>query len=282
MSRIINSKNKKIILDVIKLIKKEDCLFQEKKSTWVLIGSYVINQETEDSDIDLLFIHSNTKFLRFKKEFLGINVSVCAVPLKFLKEDGEKRKYGGYFSAKCLNPFEIFYEDTNIVEEIYKSAGSFIGKLAGYIALQQDKDSFTADEVTAQVFSAYISLHSGYISYFLSYFTSPIFEAIWAELKEKTMKSLTKASVIQQTEDTNRYIYIKTYESFEEYHNKRLEASSFHWSFGSIVHNSDPDFPYWYYKNAETKINSLDPEGSELERLKMFISEKLSSRRIIY
>ena len=282
MSRIINNKNKKIILDVIDLVRGKDQVFLEEKSSWVLIGSYVINQETKDSDIDLLFIHSNKKFFRFKQDIMGIKVSVCAVPIKYLKDDGNKRKYGGYFSAKCLNPFELFRKDIAIEEQIYKSAGQFIGELAGYIALQQDQEFFTPDEITAQVFSAYISLHSRYISYFLSYFSSPNFEIIWESLKEKTMKSLTKSSIIQKVKDIDKYKYLKAYKNFEEYHNKRLETSSYHWSFGSVVHNSDPNFPYWYYKNAEEKMKDIDPDGWKLDSLKMFLSEKLSSKRIIY
>jgi predicted nucleotidyltransferase len=176
MKRMINDQNKEFILKVIEEIKKGNSLYRDIDSTWVLIGSYVINQNTEQSDIDLLFIHQNDKFNRFKGAILGKQVSVCSVPISYLRQDGEERRYGGYFSGKCLNPFEVFYENELIVNEIYKATGLFIGKLAGYIATQQNKERFCAEEITAHVFSAYISLHAGYISYFLSYFIAPNFK----------------------------------------------------------------------------------------------------------
>lgn len=277
---MVNDQNKEFILKVIEEIKNEDPMYRDTDSTWVLIGSYAINQNTEQSDIDLLFIHLKDNFKRFKKTILGKQVSVCSVPISYLLQDGEERRYGGYFSAKCLNPFEVFYENELIVNEIYKAAGLFIGKLAGYIAKQQNKETFSADEITAHVFSAYISLHAGYISYFLSYFIAPNFKDIWENLVEKTVFAL-KASKIIDDEDGN-YRYKESYRTYEEYHYERLKVGSYHWSFGSVVHDNNPEFPQWYYENAESKLKTIDPQGLEVERLKKFISERLSYNKIIY
>jgi hypothetical protein len=103
---------------------------------------------------------------------------------------------------------------------------------------------------------------------------------IWDSLVEKTVFALETSNIIE--EEDGSYCYKKWYKTYEEYHYERLKAGSYHWSFGSVVHDNNPEFPLWYYENAENKLKTIDPRGLELERLIKFIGERLSYNKIIY
>lgn len=282
MDSIMNIKNQKFVYSIIGDIKKSSTSFDKLNYSWINIGSYAINSQKINSDIDLLFVYEGDgEIERSKKMYKHIEVSVCSVPTSKIIQDGEERYYGGYFSAKCLNPYHIFDFNKTIVDEILTASGKFMGKFAGYIGNQTGKDTFTSEELTSHVFIFFISLHAGYIAYFLDYFVSPEFNNIWDNLTTKITKSLLLSKSIKKV-GLNLYQYLDFYKSYETFHFERLITSARHWTYGSYVHNSNYRFQDDYYQNSKNKMTKSDPKGQHLNELRQFFGKISGLDRIIY
>lgn len=280
MNTVISQENISFVKEVIDLINIEHPSYAGIDHTWVLIGSYAINEQKNKSDMDLLCFHERGEFERLKVKIRNVDVSICFTPITYLLRDGKYREYGGYFSAKCLNPTYFLNESHKYIKDIYSAGGEFIGEFAGYIASEQSIEDFTPNQIAAHAYLAFISLHPGYESYFLSYFISRKFDDIWKDLVNKVVKSFLTANIIKV--DNNKYKYLKFYSDFREYNNQRLYASGNHWAFGSIAHNNDHRFLKWYFDNAADKMNQIDRDGSKLNEMHDFFRNIIGSYEIIY
>jgi hypothetical protein len=272
----MNSNNQKFIRSIIEEIRKEDPSYESHRHfSWVVIGGYATNSQNPSSDLDLLYFYEgNGVFSRFKKVINGIEVSLCTAPAAMLETDGSERRFGGYFSAKCLNPHHFFNPDSYIINRVFKSAGEFMAPLASYPASLTGKKTFSAEELAALMIVVFSSMRSGYFSYFLSYFVLDNFIEIWRQLADDTARAFLASGVITNS-DRNRYSFIasKSLKNFKDYHLKRLEADSRHWSFASYTHSGDYTFQDTFYDNARNKTRRLDSDGTKSANAEKFLCE---------
>lgn len=272
MKTIISEQNKIFIESAIQDIYRKIGLTDLSKTVWNVCGSYVINMQNSNSDLDLMAIGDDfTKPEWHYFEHQGIQIHLTAVPTEAVAEDGIKRGFGAYFTGKIINPHLFFYGNEALQNEIRTHAGNLIGELAGYIGSLSGKINFKKNEITAQVFIAYLSTDPSFDSYFLSYFVSPEFEKIWEALCNTTVETLIIAGEIKQ--DGYTYRYTKPLLPYKEFHTERMKVSARHWSFGSVCHGGNYKFPDGIYENAQRKIQRIDPFGSKYQAMVEFLKQ---------
>lgn len=236
-------------------------------SFWVNYGSFVLNQQTPESDLDLLFIHSNpTTVQRIQSSFSGHAVTIYSVNRRDFASDGHRRLFGGYFGGKVLNPLVMFdasEEDRNMLLEV---GGLFIGSFAAAIAHRQARETSTRANLAADSVLARLHLCPWYRSYFLRYFVSPVFPQLWDRMSEMTALSFLKAGVVAQSDDENNFVYLST-SSLADLHETAVEAVARFWVLGSCLHGAVFDFPAFYIQKAEQYLRDNRLENRLVEMM---------------
>ncbi|OGI76823.1 hypothetical protein A3C57_00350 [Candidatus Nomurabacteria bacterium RIFCSPHIGHO2_02_FULL_33_12] len=273
MDKIVLSNNMSIIEEVIKILSNETRVLNPKEILWLVFGSYVINTNTTESDIDIIGIHKsfiNKKRYVFNHKNIPIHFN--AINMDDLKDDGESRLYGGYFTGKIINPHIFLYGNSKEINDSIYNAGKFIGPLAGYISKISTDTSFSQSQITAFVFIAYLSTDPSFDSYFLNYFISQEFEKIWECLQKNTVKMLIISGSIQRVD--NKYIFTDSFFSYKDFHFERMKISARHWSYGVICHDNDIKFPDTMFTKANMKLKIIDPEGKKYANMVYFLKEQ--------
>ena len=232
---------------------------------WVCYGSFVLNQQTSKSDLDLLFVHqTNATPTRIQARYEGFPVTIYSLPLKELVADGSQRRYGGYFSGKLLNPFVVFSESHDAINVSMEAMGGFIGNLAATIAKEHGREIATRDNLVADSVLAYLRLCPFYKAYFLRYYISSNFDEIWDHMRIVVPNALMKARVVTMlSEDSFEYSLAF---SPEQFHLQLVTSIARFWAFGSCCHDSNIGFPDYYFQKAQEYIghNGLQEQSSEL------------------
>lgn len=132
------------IMTVICQLKADNFFKQYINGFWIVYGSYVINEQNSQSDIDIMYIHLSDVD-PFRKQFYYENIPITVYFISkrdFLRDsDGE---FGGYFVGKTLNPNIIISENEDDQLFVMRCCGNFIGKFASYIADCQKRKKITS------------------------------------------------------------------------------------------------------------------------------------------
>lgn len=273
MKDIISTKNLSFIKQVIKKLSPKMEIEEYKNVLWLVFGSYVINMNKSGSDLDIIGIHDN--FLKNKRvvhNFKNIPIHITLTNIKTLKDDGEKRLFGGYFSGKVINPHIFFYGNPISKNEAIYHSGKFIAPLAGYLGKLSHFSLFTDSQLTALVFIAYLSTDPSFDSYFLNYFSSPNFPKIWKSLCKITISMLKIAKEI--TPKKNKYVFINKFNDYKSFHSERMKISARHWSYGTVCHNNDHKFQDKIFSKAEKKMKNIDPSGTKYQEMILFLKQQ--------
>ena len=124
MDKVILSKNTSIIEEVIKTLSNKIGFSNPKEILWLVFGSYVINMNTSESDMDIIGIHEsfmNKKRYGFSHNNIPIHFNT--INIGDLKDDGEGRLYGGYFTGKIINPHIFLYGNSKEIHDAMYNAG---------------------------------------------------------------------------------------------------------------------------------------------------------------
>lgn len=233
-------------------------------SFWVCYGSFVLNQQTPESDLDLLCIHTQpTTVRRVQSFFEGYPVTIYSLNRNDFVSDGIQKIFGGYFGGKVLNPHVMFLasqEDRDMVMEV---SGAFIGPFSAAMAAERGRSVATNTNLVADSVLARFHICPWYQSYFLRYFISTNFQHLWKRMAEVTTLSFLKAEIVAQSDEG--FCYQKT-PSKEESHKSTLSAAARFWALGSSLHGGMPDFPAFYMQKAEqyVKDNCLKDRLEEM------------------
>ncbi|QQG49876.1 MAG: nucleotidyltransferase domain-containing protein [Candidatus Berkelbacteria bacterium] len=237
-------------------------------SFWVNYGSFVLNQQTPESDLDLLFIHSQpTAVRRIQSSFSGHDVTIYSLNRRDFVSDGQRRVFGGYFGGKVLNPLVTFNASEKDQSMLLEVGGLFIGQFASAIADKHVRRTSTKANLAADSVLARLHLCPWYRSYFLRYFTSPTFPQLWDKMSEVTTLSFLKAGIVTQDDDNFRYLNTL---SLADLHETALEAVARFWALGSCLHGALPDFPAFYMQKAEQYVRDNRLEN-RLEEMMSFL-----------
>lgn len=243
------------------------------KGFWVCYGSFVLNQQTPESDLDLLYIHTQqTAVRRLQSSFEGYPVTIYLLSKNDFVSDGRQRTFGGYFSGKVLNPHVMFLasqKDKGMVAEV---GGAFIGSFAAAMAAKQGRDIATKANIAADSVLARFQLCPWYQSYFLRYYIFPDFQRLWRRMAEIITLSFLKERIIARSGNGFRYRYTPSEEWLQE---NTLAAVARFWALGSSLHGGMPDFPAFYIQKAKQYIKSNNLEN-RLEEMLCFLHAQSS------
>jgi len=177
-------------------------------SFWVCYGSFVLNQQTPESDLDLLCIHTKlTAVRRIQSSFEGHPVTIYSLNRNDFASDGDQKIFGGYFGGKILNPHVMFGTSQKDQDMMVDVGGAFIGPFASAMAKKQKRDVATGTNLAADSVLARFHLCPWYRSYFLRYYASPIFPKLWERMAEVITLSFLKAGMVAQSGTDFRYRY---------------------------------------------------------------------------
>jgi len=193
-------------------------------------------------------------------------IHFTAINMNTLKDDGEDRLYGSYFSGKVINPHIFLYGNKKMEKIALSHAGKFIAPLAGFLSGLTKSKSLTASQVTSLVFIAYLSTAPSFDSYFLNYFVSPNFETIWTALCESTIKMLISSNTIK--ESNGKYYFLEKFSDYKSFHEERMKISARHWSYGAVCHGGDCKFQDIIFTKAKEKMRRIDPSGNKFFHLR--------------
>lgn len=273
MDRIISNENMSFIEQSIILLSHNMGFSNPKEILWLVFGSYVINMNKAGSDIDIIGIHDSfVDKKRYTVFYNKIPIHFNAINIHDLKDDGENRLYGGYFTGKILNPHIFLYGNSETMHDAICNAGKFIGPLAGYISKISTHVSFSESQITALVFVAYLSTDPSFDSYFLGYFISKEFLKIWEFLKKDVINMLIVSEEIKYI--NGKYIFLNSLSNYKDFHFERMKISARHWSYGAICHNNDIKFQDFIFNKANEKIKKNDPDGKKYLDMLSFLKEQ--------
>lgn len=239
---------------------------------WICYGSFVLNQQTAESDVDLLFVHQTSNHpVRLQARYKDHPVTIYSLPFREFVADGDKRRYGGYFSGKLLNPFVVFGGSRDSVNIATEVMGGFIGSFAATIAKEHNREIGTRENIVADSILAYLRLCPSYRAYFLRYYVSPNFGEIWDRMKVVIPDALAKAQNTTMLAK-DRFEYCSSF-SPEQFHLQLVACIARFWAFGSCCHGCNASFPDYYIQKALGYIKSRGLEDRCLEML-TFLEQK--------
>lgn len=262
----MNQENFDFVARAIAYLAAEVGVREGDGSFWVCYGSFVLNQQTPESDLDLLCIHTQpTAVQRIQSSFEGHPVTIYSLNRKNFVSDGRRKTFGGYFAGKVLNPHVMFLasqEDRDVVIEV---GGAFVGPFAAAMAGKREGVIATSENLVADSVLARFHLCPWYRSYFLRYYIFPSFQQLWGRMAEVTTLSFLKARIVTQSGSEFRYQHTL---SEEELHESTLAAAARFWALGNSLHGGMPDFPAFYTQKAEqyVKDNNLKDRLEEMIR----------------
>ena len=270
MEDIVSQSNLTFIKEALEFLRNELRIDNQDSVLWVVNGSYVINRNNEDSDLDIVVVHdsfSNGK--RFVYKYKDVPIHVTAITMEMLADDGKSRLYGSYFSGKIINPHILFSTDASLKTQAIYHAGKFIAPLAGYLSTLVNTKVFTESQITAFVFIAHLSFNPFFDSYFLNYFVSSDFDKLWRSLCMKTMEMLTTSE--STIKEKNFYRFKEKFSDYRSFHLERMLIATRHWSYGAVAHNCNFKFPDEMYEKGIAKIELIDPSGEQYNKMLLFL-----------
>lgn len=273
MKNIVSPTNLSFIKETIEYISGKLKFSNFKQGLWLVFGSYVINRNESGSDLDIMVIDDFFKEnKRLVFNFKNIPIHFTTINMNTLKDDGEDRLYGSYFSGKVINPHIFLYGNKKLEKTALSHAGKFIAPLAGFLSRLTKSESLTASQVTSLVFIAYLSTDPSFDSYFLNYFVSPNFENIWNAMCESTIKMLISSKTI--LESNGKYYFLEKFPDYKSFHEERMKISARHWSYGAVCHGGDCKFQDTIFTKAKEKMKRIDPLGNRYSDMVGFLKKQ--------
>lgn len=234
---------------------------------WVCYGSFVLNMQNEKSDLDLLYVHDrNTPIARIQAEFEGHPVTLYTLNRVDFLEDGDKKKYGGYFSGKILNPHIVISEDDEDSHLALKVAGEFIADFAAAIGKQRQNKVSSSTNLVADTILARFLICPWYANYFMRYYTHTDFAKLWKKMEETIPAALVNTGKVSIHKNGFAYVNIP---SSEDFHSELIKSVARFWSIGSYLHNSPRFLDIYIHKSRQY----CDNPGA-LEQMKYYIRKK--------
>ncbi|OGF25853.1 hypothetical protein A2331_04655 [Candidatus Falkowbacteria bacterium RIFOXYB2_FULL_34_18] len=261
---LMNQRNFDFVARAVACLVDEVGVKGDDENFWICYGSFVLNQQTVESDLDLLCIHTlPTTVRRIQSSFEGYPVTIYSLNRNDFVSDGRQKIFGGYFGGKVLNPHVMFLASQKDMDVIAEVGGAFIGPFSGAMAERKGRTVATDTNLVADSVLARFHLCPWYRSYFLRYYTSSNFQQLWERMTEVMTSFFLKAGIVIQ--DGNKFRYQYTF-SDEELHESTLASVARFWSLGSSLHSGMPDFPAFYMQKAEqyVKDNSLENRLEEM------------------
>jgi hypothetical protein len=239
---------------------------------WVNYGSFVINAQQPQSDIDFLYVHKGTGSVqRLSATFEGYPVTIYQLTERDLYRDGEEAKYGGYFAGKLLNPFVVISEDPLCTRIVMKTAGAFIGPFASCYGTGF---SITPEQVLKDTILARLEICPWYSSYFLRYYIHLEFDLIWRQMTKVICTSLELSGHILQ--NNGRYTYQQA-PAEDVISERKIASVARFWSLGSCLHGNMPDFPDFYIQKAKQYVESQKLQAA-LQEMMQFLRRSEEER----
>lgn len=260
----MNQENFDFVARAIACLTGEVGVREDDGSFWVCYGSFVLNQQTPESDLDLLYIHTQpTTVRRIQSSFEGHPVTIYSLNRNDFASDGRQRTFGGYFGGKVLNPHVLFMTSQKDRDMVIEVGGAFVGPFAAAMARKREGGFATSENLAADSALARFHLCPWYRSYFLRYYVSLNFPMLWDKMAETITLSFLKAGIVTQSGDKFRYRHAL---SDEELHENTLASVARFWVLGSSLHGGMPDFPAFYMQKAEQYVrdNNLKDRLEEM------------------
>jgi predicted nucleotidyltransferase len=273
MDKMVSSTNLSFAKQTISYISDKLKFRESRQALWVVFGSYVINMNTPDSDLDIIAVHDIfTKSDRSIYKFKNIPIHFTKINMRVLENDGERRLYGSYFTGKIINPHIFLYGNKKLEDKALYHAGKFIAPLAGFLGRLTGLQVLTASQVTSLVFIAYLSTDPSFDSYFLNYFVSPDFKNIWSALCKSTIKMLNISNSLVSLED--KHFFKVKFPNYKTFHSERMKISARHWSYGAACHGGNYRFQDMIFTKAEEKMKKIAPSGKKYKDMLTFLKKQ--------
>lgn len=251
-------------IDKISLEKE---FISKKRTFWVCYGSFILNLQNEKSDLDLLYVHSETNQpSRVESHYEAHPITIYSISSGDFVDDGNKKRFGGYFSGKVLNPYVIFSKKEENINLLLKTAGEFIADFAADIGSRRISKISTPANLVADTILARFQLCPWYANYFTRYYTHPDFAKLWKRMEEIIPYSLVIAKKV--IPNKNGFIYINQSDK-DVIHADLVKSIARFWSVGNCFHGS----PY-FLDNYIEKSKQYSGGKKKLKQMISFIEEK--------
>lgn len=274
--QFMSDENLRFVTEAIPVIRMDTGIEDNPLNFWVCYGSFALGQQGSQSDLDILLVHNDSAApARVQSSFRDHPVTIYTLSLCDFVADGKERRFGGYFSGKMLNPFVIFGENPKANQVAIKTIGDFIGPFAATTAKERGREIAKANELVADCVLAYLHLCPAYKAYFLRYYTSSNFAAMWQRMEEVLSSALKLAGSVTQL-GKGLYEYNNPF-SPEEYRQQLVTCVARFWAFGSCCHGCNFSFPDYYFQKAQGYVD----DGRENQCTEMLgFLDRSATRRV--
>lgn len=219
---------------------------------WIYYGSFVTNQQTSESDVDVLHVYGGSRSdpVRISASSQGHPVTLYLIHRDDYERDGRDRAYGGYFAGKALNPFVAHHASAEDMNLVLRTCGGFIGDRATLLATRRGARVATAANVTADVLLARFHLCPWLRSYVARWYALPSFPSLWSRMCEAVPECLIASGHVIRDEES--FAYSPTSVGECALHATEVRAIARFWTLGSALHDNDAEFSEHYVRKCES------------------------------
>ena len=235
--------NKERIDHLLKMIEDKLVL---KDGFFVVYGSYAIGEETENSDLDVIYIlyerPLEQKESPERRSLLvdGISISLYIISEELFNEDS-KGRYGGFFVQKCLNPHLIIPRTSLNNAILDNAAGNFLALL---LKLTGESVFGSTECLVCSILNQVIDLCPDYLAYLVRYYQSSQAPAIQKWMHEFYFSSLQNVGAVKKKDSK---IWRDDVTLCEDKLKIRLIANF--WGCAALLHERGDFYDYYHAKN---------------------------------
>lgn len=232
----------------------------ENERQWVFYGSAPLGDRNTASDVDVMLLHGGSGISPHRRSAWldSTPVTIYILAHRDLEEDGENRRFGGYFSLKLFSPFV-----SDIPENSHLLAGSaahFLGPFSASVGMRSSRAS-SSDQLLADAYLAFIDLYPDFASYFVRLAQDEARLArVWRHQRRVHVSALRDARYIAQTE-SGQWKYTGS-NKISDVARERSRCVARFWALGAVCHEADPGFPDFYFRKTESHASVSEQQAA--------------------
>jgi hypothetical protein len=217
---------------------------------WVFYGSMPLGADHEDSDLDALLLHDQPN-LRPHRRAAAWNrrpVTVYVLSRDDLVDDGQRRRFGGYYALKLLSPFVADQRD--VEDDLAGTSAGFLGPWANLVVAQRPDAAWSGDQLLAHAYLAFLDLYPDFAGYVARLLRDPVLlPRVWRHQRRVYTAALAREGFITPAgQPAWRYTGIA---AIADPRRERSRCTARFWAFGSVCHGADAQFPDFYFTKTD-------------------------------
>ncbi|WP_143532046.1 hypothetical protein [Saccharothrix sp. ALI-22-I] len=235
---------------------------------WVFYGSRPLGLARQGSDLNALLLLDDFRGAPHRRDgrWATVPVTIHVLSRDQFTADGHERRYGGYFALKLLAPFMSSRASDD--ELLSRTTAGFLGPFAEAVADRWYRPAWSADQLLAHAYLAFLDLHPDATSYLARLRRhADLFGRAWRHQREVYVAALGAAGMVAP-HGGNRWHYTDQ-AALDDAPREHARATARFWAAGTTCH----DFPDEYFTKSDVYASRAEQTATRQALLDMVTGE---------